>query len=138
MAARDSFHNAVRTGLEKDNWTITSDPLTVKAGGVEMQIDLGAEKIIAAEKDGEKIAVEIKSFVRASNISEFHTAVGQFINYRVALEEVEPERALYLAVPFNTYRTFFELQFVRTIIQRFKIQLVIYDPVQEVIVEWKK
>jgi hypothetical protein len=32
-------------------------------GGVEMYVDLGAEKIIAAEKDGKKIAVEIKSFI---------------------------------------------------------------------------
>jgi hypothetical protein len=138
MAVRDAFHYSVRRGLEKENWTITADPFIVKAGGVEMQIDLGAEKIIAAEKEGEKIAVEIKSFVRASNISEFHTAVGQFINYRVALEEVQPERTLYLAIPMITYQTFFEFQFVRTIIQRFEIKLLTYDPVQEVILEWIK
>jgi len=81
-----------------------------------MYVDLGAEKIIAAEKDGEKIAVEIKSFIGPSNISEFHTAIGQFINYRVALEEQYPERNLYLAVPLAIYQTFFSLQFIQTVV----------------------
>ncbi|WP_460205453.1 element excision factor XisH family protein [Scytonema sp. NUACC21] len=98
---------------------------------------MGAEKIIAAERGEEKIAVEIKSFIGTSNISEFHTAVGQFINYRVALEERQPKRILYLAVPIGVYRKFFILPFVQTIIQRFQIMLIIYDPIDEVIVEWK-
>jgi hypothetical protein len=76
-------------------------------GGVEMYVDLGAEKIIAAEKDGQKIAVEIKSFIGPSNISEFHTAIGQFINYRVALEEQYPDRTLYLAVPLGNLSNLF-------------------------------
>lgn len=49
------------------------------------------------------------------NGSEFRTAVGQFINYRVALEERQPERLLYLAVPISVYRQFFRLTFVKTI-----------------------
>ena len=89
MAAKDIFHEAVRKGLEKEGWVITNDPLKLQVGGVEMYVDLGAEKIIAAEKDGEKIAVEIKSFIGPSNISEFHTAIGQFINYRVALNDIK-------------------------------------------------
>jgi hypothetical protein len=60
MAAKDIFHEAVRKGLEKEDCLITDDPLKLQVGGVEMYVDLGAEKIIAAEKDGEKIAVEIK------------------------------------------------------------------------------
>jgi hypothetical protein len=136
--ARDVFHYAVRRGLEKEGWVITGDPLIIKAGGVEMQIDLGAERVIAAEKEGEKIAVEIKSFISPSNISEFHTAVGQFYNYRVALEEKQPERVLYLAVPLGTYQTFIQLQFVQKIIQQLQIQLMIYDPTKEEILEWKK
>lgn len=135
--AKDVFHYAVRKGLEKEGWLITDDPLRIKAGGADMEIDLGAEKIIAAERGEEKIAVEIKSFIGTSNISEFHTAVGQFINYRVALEERQPERILYLAVPISVYRKFFMLPFVQTVIKRFQIILIIYDPVGEVILEWK-
>jgi hypothetical protein len=57
---------------------------------------LGAEKVIVAEKAGRKIAVEIKSFIGSSTLSEFHLALGQFLNYRYALEDIEPDRVLYL------------------------------------------
>lgn len=103
-----------------------------------MQIDLGAEKIIAAERGNEKIAVEIKSFIGSSNISEFHTALGQFLNYRVALEEQQPDRVLYLAVPQGAYKAFFNLPFVETVIERFQLSLLVYDPNNEVILTWKR
>jgi len=88
MPARDIFHNAVKHGLEKEGWKITHDPLPVSFELGDMYIDLGAEKILAAEREGEKIAVEVKSFFKTSAISEFHTALGQFINYRLALFEL--------------------------------------------------
>lgn len=138
MPAKDIFHDAVRKGLEKEGWVITDDPLRIRAGRVDMQIDLGAEKIIAAERGGEKIAVEIKSFISPSNISEFHTALGQFLNYRVALEQQQPERFLYLAVPQGAYKIFFNLPFVETVIERFQLSLLVYDPKNEVILQWKK
>lgn len=72
MPAKDIFHDAVRIGLEKDGWVITDDPLRIEVGDVEMYIDLGAEQVLAAEREGEKIAVEIKSFIGTSNISQFH------------------------------------------------------------------
>jgi hypothetical protein len=177
MSAKDIFHDAVRNGLEKEGWVITDDPLRIRAGRVDMQIDLGAKRIIAAEKGEQKIAVEIKSFISPSNISEFHTALGQFLNYRVALEEQQPDRVLYLAVPQGAYKTFFNklwgfkspasigstfcvgvksplqnviancelrianwfnLPFVETVIERFQLRLVVYDPNDEVILEWKR
>jgi XisH protein len=39
-------------------------------------IDLGAEKLIAAERGSEKIAVEIKSFSGASFINDLENAWG--------------------------------------------------------------
>ncbi|HIE28979.1 TPA: fatty-acid oxidation protein subunit alpha [Candidatus Poribacteria bacterium] len=124
MSARDIFHQAVKNALIKDGWTITHDPLSFSIGGVEMFVDLG-------------IAVEIKSFAGPSNISEFHTALGQFLDYEQALEEQEPDRVLYLAVPVDVYDTFFILQFIQTAIRRHQLRLVIYEPEQEVIVRWQ-
>ena len=71
VAAHDIFHDAVKHALEKEGWLITHDPLSLQIGGVEMYIDLGAEQLIAAEKHGEKIAVEIKSFVAVSALVPF-------------------------------------------------------------------
>ncbi len=136
MSAKDATHNVVRKALEKDGWTITQDPYYIKVGGVELYIDLGAEAMVAAEREGQKIAVEIKSFLGASSISEFHTALGQFFNYRLALEEKEPDRELYLAVPLNTYNDFFSLQFIQKVVQRATLKLLIYDEQAEVISQW--
>ena len=136
MSAKDATHNVVRKALEKDGWTITQDPYYIKVGAVELYIDLGAEAMVAAEREGQKIAVEIKSFLGASSISEFHTALGQFFNYRLALEEKEPDRELYVAVPLNTYNDFFSLQFIQKVVQRATLKLLIYDEQAEVISQW--
>ncbi|MGM3307785.1 XisH family protein [Anabaena sp. WFMT] len=137
MSAKDVFHEVVKKALQKDGWQITHDPLSISVGGVNLSIDLAAEKLIAAEKEGEKIAVEIKSFLeRSSAISEFHTALGQFINYRGALRRRQPDRVLYLAVPLTTYKTFFNLDFPRDMIEENQVKMIIYDVEHEVIAEW--
>jgi hypothetical protein len=98
---------------------------------------LAAEKLIAAEREGKKIAVEVKSFLeRSSAISEFHTALGQFINYRGALRRLQPERVLYLAVPLTTYKTFFQLDFPKDMILENQLKMLVYDVEQEVIFKW--
>ncbi|OUL20514.1 fatty-acid oxidation protein subunit alpha [Nostoc sp. RF31YmG] len=137
MSAKDVFHEVVKTALEKDGWQITNDPLTISVGGVNLSIDLAAEKLIAAEREGQKIAVEVKSFLeRSSAISEFHTALGQFINYRGALRRRQPDRVLYLAVPLTTYKTFFQLDFPKDMIVENQVRMLIYDVEEEVIFQW--
>jgi hypothetical protein len=83
MSAKDLFHEAVKRSLEKEQWHISSDPLELEWEEVKVKIDLAAERLIAAERGREKIAVEVKSFASPSPISEFHTALGQFLNYRI-------------------------------------------------------
>ncbi|WP_083305177.1 element excision factor XisH family protein [Moorena producens] len=53
--AKDLFHDVVKNALIKDGWQITDDPFFLKVGGVEFFIDLGAEKLIAAERNGQRI-----------------------------------------------------------------------------------
>ncbi|NEP35800.1 MULTISPECIES: XisH family protein [unclassified Moorena] len=133
--AKDRFHNAVRTALEKENWVITADPYQLSVGEVDFEIDL-AEELIAAERAGEKIAVEIKSFIGRSLVSDFHTALGQCINYQFALNEVDSQRNLYLAIPETIYQSFFQRRFVRSVIDKTQINLLIYDQTHEVIRQW--
>jgi len=136
MSVRDVFYGSVRRALEKDGWTITHDPWQIKVAEVELLIDLGAERLIAAEKQGEKIAIEVKTFSRSSAISEFHTALG-FLSYRFALEERDPERRLFLAVPQEPYRTFFSRGFAQIMMERYQLKILVYEPVLEEIVSWK-
>jgi len=137
MPAKDAFHEVVKIALQKDGWQITHDPYTLQAGTLELYIDLGAEKVVAAEKDGQKIAVEIKSFIGPSKISQFYTALGQFISYRAALQQQETDRILYLAVPSNAYDSFFTLGFIQYLLQQNQIYLMIYDIEQEAIAQWQ-
>lgn len=134
--AKDRFHDVVRTALEKEGWKITSDPYEISVDDVDFEIDLAAEQLLAAEREGRKIAVEIKSFMSPSNVSEFHTALGQFLNYRDALAKVEPDRQLYLAVRKPIYQTFFQRRFIASAVDRYQLQLLIYDVQQEVITQW--
>jgi hypothetical protein len=137
--AKDAFHQQVKNALIKDGWIITKDPLIIRISeAIKVQIDLAAESAIAAERDQDKIAVEIKSFIGGSDINEFHTALGQYLNYCQALEEKEPERVVYLAVPSETYLDFFQLPFVQRAIQRYQVKLITYDPKQEEIRQWIK
>ncbi|MFY7801946.1 MAG: XisH family protein [Limnoraphis robusta] len=138
MAAKDIFHDSVRRALEKEGWKITDDPLFLRFGGVDMYIDLGAERLLAAERNGEKIAVEIKSFVGSSATTEFSTALGQFLKYQLALEEEQPDRLLYLAIPLDADSSFFSLELPRLLIQRYHVLLIVYEPENEVIIQWKK
>ncbi|MGB8689249.1 MAG: XisH family protein [Microcoleus sp.] len=135
--AKALFHNTVKIALQKDGWNITHEPYQLRYGVADVYIDLAAEEAIAAEKEGRKIAVEVKSFPGGSTISEFHTALGQFLNYRVAIEvSSEPERILYLAVPTDTYQMFLRFEPAKTVIERYEIRLIIYNPTREAIDQW--
>ncbi len=136
--ARDLFHYQVKRALIKEGWNITADPYRMEVDEVLYEIDLGAEPIIAAEKENEKIAIEIKSFAGASTISEFHKAVGQFVDYSVALEFFDPNRVLYLAVPETTYDNFFLKPVIQRTIEKIDCKIIVYHPQNETIVKWIK
>jgi XisH protein len=134
--AKDIYHDSVRHALEKENWKISSDPLSFKVGEVSFRIDLAAEKMILAERENVKIAVEIKSFIEQSPLHAFHEAMGQYDNYLFALEEYEPDRILYLAVPIEAYYDFFQKPFIQKVLNRKAIKLIVYDPQFEKIDTW--
>ncbi|MEG3845955.1 XisH family protein [Microcoleus sp. herbarium19] len=136
MAAKDLFHTAVKIALQKENWVITDDPLRLEVGGTKFEIDLGAESLLAAERQGQKIGVEIKSFLGESPLTDYHAALGQFLNYRLALEISQPDRTLYLAIPVRTYESFFQREFAQLSVERYQIKRLIYDPINEVITQW--
>lgn len=133
VPAKDIYHDSVKNALIKDQWIITHDPLTLRVGRKDLFVDLGAEKILAAEKQGRKIAVEIKSFVGASEIEDWKNAVGQYVIYQNSLELIEPDRELYLAIRQNVYSELFEEAIGKALLNKKLIQLVIFEPKYEVI-----
>jgi hypothetical protein len=81
MPAKDIYHNTVKNALTKDGWTITHDPLRLPWGPKDLYVDLGAEHLLGAVQGERKIAVEIKSFVGPSLVTDLEHALGQYILY---------------------------------------------------------
>ncbi len=136
MPARDRYHDQVKNALIKDGWTITDDPLHVKWGTKDMYVDLGAEFLIAAEKDRRKIAVEVKSFVSQSEMEDLEQAVGQFTIYFEVLSRLEPDRVLYLAVSEEVYINVFDEPIGKLLADNRRILLIVFDPQSETIKQW--
>lgn len=136
MPAKDTYHNNVRIALEKDGWTITNDPLTLEIGGRSLYVDLGTEKPFAAEKQGRKIAVEVKSFIAASPVHDLEEALGQYIVYEDILEVSEPERNIYLAVREEVYLDIFSEPIGQLLLQKKRLKLIVFDSSKEIIVRW--
>lgn len=136
---KDKYHDHVRMALETDGWTITHDPYKIPMGGRNAYIDLGAERLlIGAERGSEKIAVEVKTFGGLSDLHDFQQATGQFMLYLFSLQEEEPERILFLAVPSAFYNRFFQDFFFQRFAQTFHIHLIVFDEQKRQIITWIK
>ena len=136
MSARDLYHANIRNALIKDGWTITDDPLRLRWGKKDMYVDLGADKLLTAEKAKRKIAVEVKSFVGRSQIRDLQQAVGQYILYLDVLSKVEPDRELYLAIHEEVFDDLFEEPIGQLLLEKQRLKLIVFNRHAEVIVEW--
>lgn len=141
---KDLYHYHVVEALIKDGWTITHDPFYIPIGNRRGYIDLGAEKsIIGAERKTddehfEQIAVEIKSFISKSDLNDFENALGKFQLYLYALEDNEPQRTLFLAIPIGFYNRFFTDIFFTKLIKRANLKILIYDEITKTVNSWIK
>lgn len=137
MPKRDKYHLAVREALEKDGWTITDDPLTVPTPGLEFHIDLGAVRdMIGAQKDGEQIAVEIKSLKNNSFFYDFHQALGQFMMYRLALKMAGKKHFLFLAIPNVIFVRLKRVEIYREAWKEYQVSLLTFNENKKKIIRW--
>jgi hypothetical protein len=136
MPARDRYHDQVKNALIKDGWTITDDPLHVKWGKKDMYLDFAAEQLLAAEKGGRKIAVEVKSFLGPSEMEDLEQAVGHYTIYHDVSSRAEPDRALFLALNEEVYNNPFEEPIGQLLLEGGRLQLIVFDPLTETIRQW--
>lgn len=135
MPAKDLYHDTVKNALERDGW-IVIDSLPLKVGKRDLFIDLGAEKLLIAERANQKIAVEVKSFISASPVSDLEQALGQYLLYEDLMRAQYPDRLLYLAVRDTVYNSFFQEEIVQIVLESRRLKLLIFDEIQEVIIQW--
>lgn len=137
MPQRDKYHAAVKQALIKDGWTITHDPYYISLGSRDAFADLGAERVIAAEQGQRKIAVEIKSFVGRSTVTDLEQAMGQYIVYRSWMRRTDRVREIWLAVSKRVALEVFDDLAGQVLIQDYAIQLLVVDMDEERIVAWR-
>lgn len=136
MAKRDFYHDTVKRALQKDGWTITHDPYTLQRRRKNLYADLGAERLISAEKSLKKIVVEVKSFLGESDVKDLEQALGQYVLYRQLLDDIEPQRILYLAVSTKVFSSVFEDGIGDVLLSKGIVRLLVFHIEQEVITAW--
>ena len=134
--AKDIFHEAVKQALIKDGWTITDDPLMIPLGDRKLYIDLAAEKLLIADRQDQRIAVEVKSFIGKSTMTELQKAIGQYLLYLQSITIQQSNRRLYLAIPIDIHKEFTQDKIIPIIQGNLGIKLIVYDPVNQTIVLW--
>jgi XisH protein len=136
--ARDKIHTPVKEALIQDGWVITDDPLYIKVGNLTVFVDLGAERVIGAEKDGERIAVEVKTFGNPSFMTALYEAIGKYAVYRKALKLDESDRTLYLAMPEDVYDRYANEALFIGSLEDENINLILFETGIEKITRWIK
>ncbi len=136
MPQQDAYHKQVRNALEKDGWTITHDPLTIRLEDVKFYVDLAAEKTIESEGEARKVAIEIKVFGGLSFLNDFEKSVGQYLIYKQFLGDLFPERILFLAVSTDVFEESFSLPSIQAVVARQEIKLLVFNPETEEITKW--
>ena len=78
----------------------------------------------------------MKSFTTSSVLNAFHTALGQFLDYRDLLEENSIKRDLYLAIPTFAYQAITEVNFLQKQLVRYGVNIITVDLQDEKVAQW--
>jgi hypothetical protein len=136
VPAKDIYHETVKRALQKGGWIITHDPFPLQIGKKRLSADLGAERLISAERGLQRIVVEVKSFVGQSDVKDLEQALGQYVLYRQILNEMGVERSFYLAITQPTFNSVFTIELGQVLLKNQVVKLIVFDDENEVIVQW--
>lgn len=122
----------VITALRKDGWLIVTEQVTLHIGKRRLWIDLRVR-----HEERNIILVEAKSYENVDSPVNFlqHT-LGQYLMYRAILENDRHPEPLYLAVPEQAYIEIIQTPIGQLMVEKYKINLIVYDVDNEVIIEW--
>ncbi|MBD2083398.1 XisH family protein [Coleofasciculus sp. FACHB-542] len=145
MPQRDAIHNIIRQALIKEGWEITDDPYVISYGERFLFIDLAAKldavsgivgRFIGARRGSSRIAVEIKEFRGNSAIADLEQAIGQYVLYRLLLEQVDPDRELYLAIADTTFDGIFSEPIGELVRSELPMKLLIVNIAVQEVKQW--
>jgi hypothetical protein len=136
MCARNIYHDAVKSALIKDNWAIAAAPYLIQCEDIDLSADIADARLIAAEREGQKIVVNIECFVGRSLMTDFHLAVGRYKLYQMLVEKTAREYELYLAIDDITYDNFCQREGIDFLVRSSLIKIFVVNVDEEEIVQW--
>ncbi|MEM7537773.1 MAG: element excision factor XisH family protein [Chloroflexota bacterium] len=137
MPAKDKIHDNVRNALKNDGWQVIKEQMRVQFEDAYIYVDLAAEdRLVVAERAGERVAIEVKSFLSPSAMQDIEDALGQFVVYRIFLKRIEPDRHLFLGISHLTYNTVFQSRAIQTLIDELAVSLLIVNIETEEVLDW--
>ena len=70
-------------------------------------------------------------------MTDFHEAMGQYLDYKSALEDFDPQRIVFLALPLYAYNNaVFQGRFIQKRLKEEKAKLIIFDPIKNEVIQW--
>ncbi len=140
MAAKDKYHEHVKEALIKDGWEITHDPyiIVLEKGKEKHEVDFGKENLFAAQKGGQKIAIEVKCFLSESTMYDYHNALGQYVSCKHLLDDFEADRVLFIAIPQLAYKLLLTKELAMLSMKELMLKIFTFDIEKREIVQWIK
>ena len=129
--ADDKVLPNLKDALVKDGWQVKPKALLLRDTGYQFLID------VDAEKDGKRVAIEVKSWLSESFNQDWYMAFGQYLTYQGALHVEAPEYELYLAVPEDIYYKHFNT-FILSLVKANSVKIVIFDTNTNTVAAWKR
>ena len=136
MPTQDLYHDVVRDALRKDGWRITHTALQLKAVAESSTGELWEGPWLVADKDERKVAVAVNSFVGRSSPADIIQTWRQLALSRPRLHAMDSDRVVYLAIRQATYSACFGETEGDLLLDKEHMQLIVFDPGSEVIVQW--
>lgn len=135
MPAYDVCHEQVVRALEKEGWQIVIENEQYRYQRRSIYVDFRAERHGNGSTQTILLA-EVKCFAdEKSYTTDLYTAIGQYLMYRELLDKLSAMISIYLAIPRSIYDTVFE-EVARSLIQRYRIKLLIVNLETEAIEQW--
>ncbi len=133
MPARDRYQDAVINALRKAGWNRIDEQIAIIIENRRLWIDIRAGN----ETNQLVVLIEVKGFEnRPSPIEYLAQAVGQYTLYQAALEYLQIDLPLYLAVPEAAYRGILSEEIGKQTLKHNRVRLLVFNPEQEEILAW--
>ena len=72
------------------------------------------------------------------DVPSWASSDGKYVVYREALEHIQSDRILYLAMPSKVYKKFFKEPIVKSVFSRYDIKIILYKTDKNDAIEWVK